>query len=127
MLNEALVAAERCQDAGFGLEVINMPWLNRADAGWLSDVVAPHSVIYVLEDHMLVGGLADRLLSSLVEHRALGGRTFTRLGVEDHPKCGTPAEVLRYHGIDGESLAQRLLAVRQRITSSSTIRLASTA
>ncbi len=116
MLNEALLAAENCRTAGFGLEVVNMPWLNRADPDWLGQTVAKHTNIYVLEDHMLVGGLADRLLDSLVEHRLLGSRAFRRLGLDDHPKCGTPAEVLRYHGIDGESIAQRIQTAGEQIT-----------
>jgi transketolase len=56
----------------------------------------------VLEDHAPVGGLGDAL------RRALGGRPVTVFGVEGWPACGTPSEALRFHGLDGASLAERI-------------------
>jgi transketolase len=34
----------------------------------------------------------------------------TVFGVEGWPMCGTPAEALRAHGLDGESLAERIVS-----------------
>ena len=34
----------------------------------------------------------------------------TVFGVEGWPACGTPAEALRFHGLDGASLADRIAA-----------------
>jgi transketolase len=106
MLHEALAAAERLGDR---VEVVNMPWLNRVDAEWLADLVEPFGEIFVLEDHAPVGALGDTL------RRALDGRTVTVFGVEGWPACGTTLEALRYHGLDGSSLADRIsLALRAR-------------
>jgi transketolase len=106
MLHEALTAAERL---GGRVEVVNMPWLNRVDPDWLADLVEPFGEIFVLEDHAPVGALGDTL------RRALDGRTVTVFGVEGWPACGTPLEALRYHGLDGSSLADRMsLALRAR-------------
>jgi transketolase len=106
MLHEALAAAERLGDR---VAVVNMPWLNRIDPNWLADLVEPFGEIFVLEDHAPVGALGDTLL------RALDGRTVTVYGVEGWPACGTPLEALRYHGLDGSSLADRIsLALRAR-------------
>ena len=37
------------------------------------------------------------------------GREFLAFGVESYPACGAPGEVLRYHGLEGTVLAERLL------------------
>jgi transketolase len=34
----------------------------------------------------------------------------TVFGVEGWPACGTPAEALRFHALDGASLAERMAA-----------------
>ncbi len=109
MLHEALLAAELLAGQGFGLQVVNLPWLNRVDAQWLQGILEPHRTIYVLEDHAPVGGLADRLLTVLVGRQLLGDRHFSRFAVEGYPACGTPAEALNHHGLDGASLAERIL------------------
>ena len=45
-----------------------MPWLNRVDADWLAESVAPFEQLFVVEDHAPVGALGDAL------RRALDGR-----------------------------------------------------
>jgi transketolase len=97
MLHEALTAAD-----AIGACVVNMPWLNRVDAGWLADLVEPFEQLVVVDDHAPVGGLGDSL------RRALEGRALTVFGVEGWPACGTPLEALRFHGLDGPSLAARI-------------------
>jgi transketolase len=109
MLHEALTAAESLDGR---LQVVNMPWLNRIDVHWLAELVDPFGELFVLEDHAPVGALGDCL------RRALDGRALTVFGVEGWPACGTPLEALRYHGLDGSSLADRIaLALRARATS----------
>ncbi len=104
MLHEALAAAEQLEGEGLGLRVVDMPWLNRFDAEWLAAEVAPYEHVFVLEDHAPVGALGDGL------RRALDGRAIEVFGVEGWPACGTPAEALRFHGLDGASLADRIAA-----------------
>jgi transketolase len=99
MLHEALSAGE-----AVGACVVNMPWLNRVDPAWLQELVDSFEHLFVVEDHAPVGGLADTL------RRELGGRVLTVFGVEGWPACGTPAEALRFHGLDGASLAARIEA-----------------
>jgi transketolase len=101
MLHEALTAAERLQRR---LQVVNMPWLNRVDRRWLTELVEPFEEVFVLEDHAPVGALGDTL------RRELGGRGITVFGVEGWPACGIPAEALRFHRLDGASLAGRISA-----------------
>ncbi|HKY25371.1 MAG TPA: transketolase C-terminal domain-containing protein [Gaiella sp.] len=105
MLHEALVAAERLIDGGeLSVRVVAMPWLNRFDADWLAGELAPFEHLFVLEDHAPVGGLGDGLRG------ALPGHVVTVFGVEGWPACGTPDEALRFHALDGASLAARIAA-----------------
>lgn len=113
MLHEALAAAELLAGDGFGLKVVNMPWLNRVDAAWLLETVAGYDAIYVLEDHAPVGGLGDVLLNTLVGAGSPRPQVQVRkLAVAGYPACGTPAEALRHHGLDGASLAERIASQR---------------
>jgi len=103
MLHEALVAAERLEERGeLSVRVVAMPWLNRFDPEWLAAEVFAAGPVFVLEDHAPVGGLGDGL------RRAVPGHLVTVFGVEGWPACGTPAEALRFHGLDGASVAERI-------------------
>jgi transketolase len=105
MLHEALLASEQLAERGdLSVRVVAMPWLNRFDRDWLADEVGSFEQVFVLEDHAPVGGLGDRLRG------ALPGHAVTVFGVEGWPACGTPAEALRYHALDGASLAERIAA-----------------
>jgi transketolase len=110
MLHEALLASEILADQGISLAVVNHPWLNAFDIDWLRSVTEPYRAIFVLEDHGLTGALGDHLLSALVQNALLGGRGFRVFGVDGLPACGTPAEALAAHGLDGASLARRVTA-----------------
>jgi transketolase len=99
MLNEALTASEVLDGRGIGLEVVDLPWLNRFDSYWLDRLRGDR--LFVLEDHSPVGGLGDAL-------RRAQGREVVVFGVEGWPACGTPGEALAAHGLDGASLADRL-------------------
>jgi transketolase len=109
MLHEALLASETLRGNGFGLQVVNMPWLNRVDTQWLARAVAKFTHIFVVEDHAPVGGLGDHLLDALSKTDQLRTRRVAKFAVEGYPACGTPAEVLNFHGLDGASLATRVL------------------
>ena len=108
MLHEALVASDYLKKIGFGLKVINMPWLNKIDQEWLKKVIKDQKRIFILEDHSAVGGLGDRILNALTEIDEIDGKEFINLGLNEYPECGTPLEVLEYHKLDGKSLAERI-------------------
>jgi transketolase len=109
MLHEAMTASELLAEQGFGLAVVNMPWLNRVDAEWLLECVAGYDHVYVLEDHGPAGGLADSLRRALAAEGA-SSPTVRTLAISGYPACGTPPEVLHHHGLDGASLAKTIAA-----------------
>ena len=106
MLHEALTAAELLAADGIDVAVVAMPWLDRVDPAWLTETLGAPREVLVVEDHAPVGALGDTLR-----------RAFAKLpdppvldvaGVEGWPACGTPAEALRFHGLDAASLAARI-------------------
>ncbi|OGD43279.1 1-deoxy-D-xylulose-5-phosphate synthase [Candidatus Azambacteria bacterium RIFOXYD1_FULL_42_11] len=108
MLHEASIASEILAKKEFGLKVVNMPWLNLVDVEWLREILGAAAKIFVLEDHSTIGGLGDFLLNQLVSHGLLSGKTFQKFGVVGLPECGRPDEVLKFHGLDGATLAERI-------------------
>lgn len=108
MLHEALVAADILRKSKTHLKVVNMPWINRVDANWLQESIGMRRAIYVLEDHAQVGGLGDTLLNVLTASGLISARHFQKFAVEGYPAWGTPPEVLRHHGLDGQSLAAKI-------------------
>jgi transketolase len=109
MLHEALVASEILAEEGYGLAVINHPWLNLIDGQWVKNVIEPYRTVFVLEDHGPAGGLGDHLLNTIVSEGLHHGRRFLKFAVEGYPACGAPGEVLRYHGLEGAVLAERIV------------------
>ena len=109
MLNEALLASEILAARGFKLKVIDMPWLNRIDPAWLETAVADCPAIFVLDNHSPHGALGDSLLNVIIDSEKLRSKKFRKFAVEGFPACGTPAEALSYHHLDGQSLSERIL------------------
>lgn len=111
LLHEALVASRILKGAGFGLKVVNMPWINRIDLNWLVNVTSKTKKIFVLEDHSIYGSLGNKIMEGLVEMQAIQGKLFEKIGLDDYPECGTPVEVLQHHGLDGLSLAKTISGI----------------
>lgn len=111
MLGEALSAAERLLPKKIPLKVINMPWLNRVDPDWFKSELDGIEHVFVLEDHFTTGGLGDFLMNQLLVLGMMKGRTFEKFGVTGCPAWGKADEVLKHHGLDGESLARRIREV----------------
>ncbi len=108
MLHEALGAAESLAAREVSAHVVAMPWLNRVDAAWLAELVAPFGDVFVVEDHAPVGGLGDAVTRELASAGLLDGRAVHVLGVEGWPAFGSPPEALRAHRLDAASLAERI-------------------
>ena len=109
MLHEALTAAEMLAEQDFSLRVVNLPWLNRIDNGWLLEAIGDCEIIFVLDNHSEYGGLGDSLLNAVVSSDALRNKRVIKYAIEEYPACGTPQEALSYHRLDGKSLVTRAL------------------
>jgi len=110
MLNEALTAAGLLKDKNVSLKIVNLPWLNRVDLGWLEETVGNRESIFALDNHSQYGGLGDLLLNTLMSTPEFRIKRLVKFAIEDFPACGTPKEVLAYHKLDGKHLADRILS-----------------
>jgi len=109
MLNEAFIASELLEKENFSLKVVNMPWLNRVNQKWLEEIAGDCKSIFVSDNHLSYGGLGDCLLNSIFLSNKLRMKKFQKFAIESYPACGTPQEALKYHGLDGKSLTERVL------------------
>ncbi|MEF2232196.1 MAG: transketolase C-terminal domain-containing protein [Pseudodesulfovibrio sp.] len=110
MLSQAWDAAALLGERhSLSVRVVNCPWPNRVDADWLAEATSGVGLVAVAEDHYVIGGLRDLISPSLLALRDRGRSfRFVSMGLEGMPCCGRPDEVLRRHGLDAESLADKL-------------------
>jgi len=104
MLTEAVLAAQILRKKKFNLAVFNLPWLNTIDADWLLDATEPFKTIFTLDDHYKKFSQGS-LIAGMFSQSGQSKRVVA-LGLEDVPQCGQNKEVLNYHGLDSESIAQ---------------------
>jgi transketolase len=106
LLSNAYAAAEDIAAEGVSAAVINLPWLNRIDAGWVRDVLGKYPVIITLDNHYLSLGQGAMVAAALARN---GVRADVRsIGLTEIPACGTNAEVLAHHGLDRASIADTI-------------------
>jgi transketolase len=105
MLVEAYKAAESLRAGrGVALKVVNLPWLNRVDDDWLQAVLGECRSVFTVDNHYTAGGQGEMLAAAIAGLGLSEGVRVTRFGLDEIPACGTNEEVLRYHGLDSESL-----------------------
>ena len=114
MLTQAYrAAALLANQSGIEVTVVNLPWLNRVDTGWLGGLVANYPWIFTLDNHYLVGGQGEMILAHLAELSVRPLPRARRLGVSHLPLCGGNTEVLRAHRLDAESLSEQIRSAIQ--------------
>ena len=111
LLSNAWHAAEELErTAGVTTRLINLPWLNRVDAGWLRDAIGDRRAMVLLDNHYVRGGQGEMVAAAVAELALDPAMTVTRVGVTELPECGTNDEVLEYHGLDIPSLVKAFRA-----------------
>jgi transketolase len=106
LLSAAVLAARRIQqELGLFIKVINLPWLNHIDSGWLTQELEHCDKVISLDNHYLIGGQGDRITNICQDKK------IYRLAIQGYPVCGTNFEVLREHGIDCETIVAFLKTV----------------
>lgn len=110
MLPSAWRAAHELATAhGIGLKVVNLPWLNVVDAGWLAALVRDHRHVITLDNHYIAGGQGDHIASALAGAGLAGTIRLHRWGITDIPPCGTNDEILATLKLDTKSIADRVV------------------
>jgi transketolase len=106
LMTSAWRAADELAAAGISAAVINLPWLNRIDDAWVREVLGRFPVVVTLDNHYVTLGQGVMVAAALARN---GVRAVVRsLGLTDIPACGTNAEVLAHHGLDGPSIAHTI-------------------
>jgi transketolase len=103
LLGQAAQAARALEKDGVSAGLVSFPWLNKVDPAWLRRIADEYRALIVLDNHLPVGGLLDRIAAAAV----LNGIALKlgRAGVDRIPSCGTNDQVLAAHGLDVASLA----------------------
>jgi transketolase len=109
LMTNAWYAADRVAEQGVSAAVINLPWLNRVDDGWVRETLGCFPIVITLDNHYVSLGQGVMIGAALAR---VGVRSdFLSLGLTDVPACGSNAEVLAHHGLDAASIA-RTVATR---------------
>ncbi|HEX4914789.1 MAG TPA: transketolase C-terminal domain-containing protein [Vicinamibacterales bacterium] len=104
LLTNAYRAAEELAAKGISAAVIDLPWLNRIDDKWVSEVLGSFKHIVTLDNHYLEFGQGVMVAAALAR---TGVRAeITPIGLTEIPACGSNADVLAYHGLDAASIAK---------------------
>jgi transketolase len=111
LLSNAWHAADELAAAGFSAAVINLPWLNRIDEGWVCTALGRFPLVVTLDNHAVAFGQGEMIAAALARTRTRS--EVSSLGLTDIPACGSNGEVLAHHGLDGPSIARAVLAARQ--------------
>ena len=103
LLAQAVKASRQLAAQGVGLAVVNLPWLNRVDPGFIAGLAKGRRLLVTLDDHYLVGGQGEKVMAALA--RAGVSIPTLNLGVSAVPPSGQPGEVLERLGLDAAGIA----------------------
>ena len=111
ILSETVRAVEILEKEGINAELINVPVIKPLDCGTIIKSAEKTGLVVTVEDHSVIGGLGSavsELLSEQSPHKVI------RFGIEDtFGQSGTPKELLKYYGLDAESIANRIIELKQ--------------
>lgn len=117
LMTSAWRAADELAQHGIRAAVVDFPWLNRIDDDWVGFELTAYPLIVTLDNHYLEFGQGVMIAAALA-------RTGVRaevapIGLKEIPACGSNADVLAYHGLDGPSIARVVLSrVRPSVSAS---------
>ena len=103
LLVQAVKASRLLAEAGVGLMVVNLPWLNRMDPAWIASLAEGRRLLVTLDDHYLEGGQGQKVLAALASSGA--SIKTLQLGMTGVPPSGQPGEVLERLRLDAKGIA----------------------
>ena len=106
MLKESFLAAEILNQQGIKTTLINLPWLNRLDLGWLKNL-GHYKLLVTIDDHYRQMGQGEMVAVVLLKI-GLNKLKIVSLGLDEIPACGENDKVLSFHGLNAKSIAQKV-------------------
>lgn len=88
------------------IHLINMPWLNVINEVWLKEMLGNHKKLLIIDNHYSYGGLGTNIFNKLSANNIKIESKI--LGINEIPICGTNDEVLNYHSLDYDSIADTI-------------------
>ncbi len=107
-LSQALIARDLIEDAGHSCSVASVFDHQIEGNVDITDLILMSEIVFVIENS-LPGNLIFRRISNILISNSADKSTLTRVGLDDFPVCGQNQETLSKHGLDGRSLAHRVL------------------
>ena len=107
ILAEVIRAGEILTQKGIDAEIINIPVIKPLDGKTIIDSVNKTGLAVTVENHSVIGGLGSAVCECLSE---AAPHKVVRIGVNDvFGQSGTPDELLKFYGLDAESIAKRII------------------
>ena len=110
VLVEAYKAAEILAQQGISAEVISLPVVKPIDSSTIVESAKKTGFVVTVENHSIYGGIGSAVSEVLSEKEPT---RVLRIGVNDEfGQSGTSQELLKFYGLDAESIAKRIIEVR---------------
>lgn len=107
VLSEVLKASEILAEKGLSIQVVNIPVIKPLDVDTIIESASKTKHVFTIENHSIIGGLGSAICECLSENAP---KFVHRIGVNDcFGQTGTPNELLKYYGLDAESIANRII------------------
>ena len=107
ILSEAIKASELLEAKGIKAEVISMPVVKPFDKETVINSAKKTNFVVTVENHSINGGLGSAVCEVLSENYPT---KVLRIGMKDEfGQSGGVNELLKHYGLDGESIAKRIM------------------
>lgn len=112
LLSEVLKASEILEKSGINAEIINVPVIKPLDCGTIINSVRKTKLAVTVENHSIIGGLGSAVCECISELQV--PERVVRIGVNDtFGQSGTPKELLKFYGLDAESIAKKVIELKR--------------
>jgi len=107
-VHTALEASRILERDGISTMVVNMASISPIDEALIVESAKAVNFVFTVEDHSVVGGLGDKVSSVLAEFYPT--RVY-KIGVDGFGESGKVDDLYRKYGIDGVSVAEKVIEV----------------
>ena len=101
-------ASDILKSKNISVKVIATPWVNKVDLDWLENAIGCTSMIVTLENHYVESGAGSVYISKMASSGNLKNKKVLSIGIDELPVCGRNEEVLDFHGLSPEQIAEKI-------------------
>lgn len=109
ILSEVCKAANILEEKGINAELISLPVVKPLDTATILESAKKTKFVVTVENHSVIGGIGSAVCEILSENCPT---KVLRIGMNDtFGQSGTPNDLLKYYGLDAESVVNRIVEV----------------